>query len=101
VSSRRIVTVASRSDELPNLLEPFSQRRVSLARIALKVPHGATRWSYLKVRCFMNAENLRKQFARMGAELELRPQASGFSVDVERERRATRFAIALGPGAEE
>jgi hypothetical protein len=48
----------------------------------------------------MNAENLRKQFARMGAQLELRPQAFGFSVDVEREQRATRFAIALGPRAE-
>jgi hypothetical protein len=48
----------------------------------------------------MNTATLQKQFARMGAQLELRRRDDGFSVDVERERRATHFAISSGPGIE-
>lgn len=48
----------------------------------------------------MNGGNLIKQFARLGAKLELRPQPSGFSVDVTRDRRSTGFAVAVSPGTE-
>lgn len=48
----------------------------------------------------MNVASLQKQFTRMGAELALRPQSSGFSVDVRREKRNTRFEIALDPRTE-
>jgi hypothetical protein len=43
----------------------------------------------------MNVASLQKQFARMGAQLALRAQLGGFSVDVKREKRGSRFEVAL------
>lgn len=48
----------------------------------------------------MNVSSLQRQFARMGAELALRDQLSGFSVDVRRDKRHSRFEIAVGPRTE-
>jgi hypothetical protein len=45
----------------------------------------------------MNTASLEKQFARMGAALAVRRVANGFSVDVQRDGKRSRFELTLNP----